>query len=145
MTRLRRDMKISSIMTKEVTTVNMDISLKGICGIFDDRKFHHLLVVEDDELCGVISDRDVLKALSPFPNTPSEQVRDIATLNKRAHQIMSRKPATTTQEASAKDAVRLMFQKNISCLPVISSDGQIEGIVTRKDLLHAYSEQIDAD
>jgi len=138
-------MKISSIMTDTVTTVEMDISLGAICKIFEDEKFHHLLVVEDGELRGVISDRDVLKALSPFLNTPAEQTRDLATLDKRSHQIMSRKPATTTKEASAKDAVRLMFQKNISCLPVISSDGKVEGIVTRKDLLHAYSQKVDAD
>ena len=138
-------MSISSIMTKDVTTVDMDISLGAIYGIFEDKKFHHLLVVEDGELRGVISDRDVLKALSPFVNTPSEQGKDLATLRKRAHQIMSREPATITKEASAKDAVRLMFQKSISCLPVMSSDGQIEGIVTRKDLLHAYSQQLYAD
>ena len=138
-------MKISSIMTDKVTTVDMDISLGAICQIFEDKKFHHLLVVEDGELRGVISDRDVLKALSPFLNTPVEQNRDLATLDKRSHQIMSRKPTTTTKQATAKDAVRLMFQKNISCLPVVSSDGQIEGIVTRKDLLGAYSQQVDAD
>ena len=138
-------MKISSIMTKEVTTVDMDISLGAMCGIFDKKKFHHLLVMEDGELCGVISDRDVLKALSPFLNTPSVQGKDLNTLRKRAHQIMSRKPTTITKEASAKDAVRLMFQEDISCLPVVSSDGQIEGIVTRKDLLQAYSQQVDAD
>ncbi len=138
-------MKLSSIITEEVVTVDMDASLRTICGIFDKRKFHHLLVVEEDKLCGVISDRDLLKASSPFLNTPSEQNRDIATLKKRAHQIMSRKPITITKEASAEDAVRLMFKENISCLPVMSSDGQIEGIVTRKDLLHAYSQQVDAD
>ena len=138
-------MKVSAIMTKEVTTVDMDISLRAICGIFEDKKFHHLLVVEEDELCGVISDRDVVKALSPFLNTPSEQTRDLTTLRKRAHQIMSRKPITITKEASAEDAVRLMFQENISCLPVLSSDGQIEGIVTRKDLLQAYSQEIHRD
>ena len=137
-------MKISSIMTDKVTTVDMDISLGAICQIFEDKKFHHLLVVEDGELRGVISDRDVLKALSPFLNTPVEQTRDLATLDKRSHQIMSRKPTTTTKQATAKDAVRLMFQKNISCLPVMSSDGKIEGIVTRKDLLDVYSQQLDA-
>ena len=137
-------MKISSIMTDKVTTVDMDISLGAICQIFEDKKFHHLLVVEDGELRGVISDRDVLKALSPFLNTPVEQTRDLATLDKRSHQIMSRKQTTTTKQATAKDAVRLMFQKNISCLPVMSSDGKIEGIVTRKDFLDAYSQQIDA-
>ena len=138
-------MKVSSIMTKEVMTVDMDISLMAICGIFDDKRFHHLLVIEDNELCGVISDRDVVKALSPFLNTLAEQTRDLTTLRKRAHQIMSRKPITITKEASAEDAVRLMFQESISCLPVVSSDGQIEGIVTRKDLLYAYSQQVDAD
>ena len=70
-------MKLSSIMTKQVVTVDMDTSLKAICGIFDDKKFHHLLVVEDNELCGVISDRDLLKASSPFLNTLAEQKRDV--------------------------------------------------------------------
>jgi len=137
-------MKISSIMTEKVITVDMDITLAAICGIFEDNKFHHLLVVEDGELRGVISDRDILKALSPFLNTPGEQARDLTTLRKRAHQVMRRKPITITKDASAKDAVRLMFQKNISCLPVMSSDGQIQGIVTRKDLLDVYSQQLAA-
>jgi len=136
-------MKISSIMTKEVVTINMDTSLKTICRIFDDKKFHHLFVIENDELCGVISDRDLFKALSPFLRTAAEQNRDLATLTRHAHQIMSRKPITITKKASSKDAVRLMLQKNISCLPVMSSDGQIEGVVTWKDLLIAYSKQID--
>jgi acetoin utilization protein AcuB len=132
-------MKISSIMTKEVVTVDMDTSLKTIYGIFNLKRFHHLLVVENDTLCGVISDRDVFKTMSPFLNTISEQNRDLFTLKKRAHQIMSRKPVTITKGASLEDAVQLLLQENISCLPVISSDGQIEGLVTWKDLLKAYS------
>ncbi|MBC8217225.1 MAG: CBS domain-containing protein, partial [Planctomycetes bacterium] len=35
--------------------------------------------------------------------------------------------------------VRLMLRENISCLPVMSSDGQVAGIVTWKDLLRVYS------
>ncbi|MHC4435269.1 MAG: CBS domain-containing protein [Planctomycetota bacterium] len=131
-------------MTQKVFTVEMDVTLQDICRIFEDKKFHHLLVVEEGELRGVISDRDVLKALSPFLNTPVEQTRDLATLKKRSHQIMSREPITITKDASAKDAIRLMLQKIISCLPVVSSNGQIEGIVTRKDLLDVYSKQLDA-
>lgn len=138
-------MKISSIMTKEVVTVDMDTSLKTICRIFDDKKFHHLFVVDNNELIGVISDRDLFKALSPFLKTPAEQNRDLATLKKRAHQIMSRKPVTVTKGTSSKDAIRLILRKNISCLPVISSDGQIEGIVTWRDLLIAYSQKLDVD
>lgn len=133
-------MKISEIMTKEVVTVDMDATLKSIYEIFDKKKFHHLLVTEEDELRGVISDRDVLKGLSPFLNTLAEQDRDLFTLKKRAHQIMSRKPVTITKETSSEEAARKMLKENISCLPVVSQEGKIEGIVTWKDLLKAYSQ-----
>ena len=132
-------MKISEIMTKEVVTVDMDTTLKAVYEIFDKKSFHHLLVIEDGRLWGVISDRDVLKAISPFLNTLAEQDRDLFTLRKKAHQIMTRKPITISKETDAEDAVRLLLRENISCLPVVSSEGKIEGIVTWKDLLKAYA------
>ena len=137
-------MKIDSIMTKEVVTVNIDTTLMQILKIFENKKFHHLLVVDGNELFGVISDRDVLKALSPFLHTLAEQVRDLLTLKKKAHQIMSRNPITISKEASSEDAVRIMMQENISCLPVITKDGKIEGIITWKDLVSEYSQIVRA-
>ncbi len=127
--------KISTIMTKKVVTVDMDTTLKTICSIFEKKRFHHLLVIEEEKLIGVISDRDVLGAISPFLNTLAEQARDLSTLKKRAHQIMSRKPITITKDTDLKDAARIMLRENISCLPVVSLDGGIEGIVTWKDFL----------
>ena len=132
-------------MTKKVVTVGLDDSVKIISEIFAKLKFHHILVVEKNELLGVISDRDLLKATSPFLNTLSEQPRDLNTLWTKAHQIMSRKLVTVTKETNLEDAVRLLIRKNISCLPVISPDGQIEGIVTWKDLFKAYFRDLDVD
>ena len=137
-------MKLSSTMTENVITVGMDTFLNTMCEIFEKEKFHHLLVLEDNELCGVISDRDLLKALSPFLNTTAEQNRDLWTLKKRAHQIMSREPITVAEDVNVDEAVQLMIRKNISCLPVMSSDGQIKGIVTRTDLLKVCSEHVVA-
>ena len=136
-------MNIESIMTKKVITVNMDITLMVICRIFEKEKFHHLLVMEDNILFGVISDRDVLKALSPFLNTLAEQVRDLLTLKKKAHQIMNRNPITITKEASLENAAQLMLKNTISCLPVVSPDGHVEGIITWKDLLKVYPRLIE--
>ena len=135
-------MKLNSIMKTEVVTVDMDASLISISRVFEEREFHHVLVVEDGELCGVISDRDLLRVSSPFVNTPGEQNRDLTTLRKRAHQFMSRKPITITAQADLSDAVRLMLQKGISCLPVVSSDDRLIGIVTSKDILSAYSQHV---
>ena len=138
-------MKINEIMTKEVYTVSMDTTLKTIYEIFEKQKFHHLIVVEEDELRGIISDRDLLKAISPFLNTLAEQDRDLFTLRKKAHQIMSRNPVTITKDASLEDAVNLLLNQKISCLPVVSPDTKIEGIVTWKDLLKAYSQLVDVE
>jgi acetoin utilization protein AcuB len=122
-----------------VMTAEMDTPLTDICRMFDEEKFHHLVVIEDDELRGVISDRDLLRALSPFLNTAAEQNRDLATMRRRAHQIMSRNPVTVAEDATVDDTAQLMIRENISCVPVMSSDGHVEGIVTRTDLLRAYS------
>ena len=138
-------MDVSSIMTKKVITIDMDTQLVTICGIFKQKKFHHLLVIENEELVGVISDRDVFKALSPFIGTLVEQNRDLFTLKKRAHQIMSRKPFTISKETSMEEAASLMIRNNISCLPVISFDGEIEGIVTWKDLIKVYAQLVKID
>ena len=134
-------MKLSTIMKTKVVSIGMDVPLRAISNMFQERGLHHALVVEDGELCGVISDRDVLKATSPFLNTPSEQNRDLGTLKKRAHQLMTRNPITITADANLEDAVQLMLQKDVACLPVLSMEGKLVGIVTWKDLLRAYSRQ----
>ena len=134
-------MKISSIMTRRVVTVEMDDSLQIISEIFENVKFHHILVVENQKLVGVISDRDFIKALSPFLDTPSEVKRDITTLNKKAHQIMNRTPITVDAETSIEEAGNLLLENNISCLPVISPQGSVEGIVSWKDILKFYSKK----
>ncbi len=127
------------IMTRPVTTVGMDDSLETVRVLFEQVRFHHLLVVgEKRRLLGVISDRDLLKAVSPFVDTLSEMTRDRATLEKRVHQIMSRKPITVSRETSIADAAALLLEEGVSCLPVTSPEGEVEGVVTWKDLLTAF-------
>jgi len=128
-------MKISSIMTCNVVTVEMDDSIETVRDIFNNFEFHHLLVLENQKLAGVISDRDFLKTLSPFLDTPSQKRRDFAILKKKAHQIMSRTLFTIDAETSIEEAGNLLLENNISCLPVISPQGSVEGIVTWKDIL----------
>jgi len=127
-------MNIESIMTRRVVTVELDDTLSTIREIFDNVKFHHLLVVGDDRLLGVISDRDLLKALSPFVGMLNEHPRDLAIFNKKAHQIMSREPVRVDKSTSVEAAAKLLLSKSVSCLPVTSADGRIEGILTWKDI-----------
>lgn len=131
-------MNVNEIMTTKVITIGMDDTLGQIQKLFEKHKFHHVLVLEDEELVGVISDRDVLKEISPYVNTISEDFRARKTLTKKAHQIMTRKPITVEPDILVEDAASIMLKKNISCLPVVSPLGNIEGILSWKDILNFY-------
>ena len=127
-------MLIKEIMTTRVATVSMDDRLNVIKAIFAQAHFRHLLVVEEEVLVGVISDRDLLRAISPYLDTDAEMNRDTETLNRRAHQIMSRQPITISPERSLQEAASIMLEQHVSCLPVLEN-GALVGIVSWKDLL----------
>lgn len=128
-------MKLSKIMQSRVVTVDMDSSLWEVKMIFDNTKFHHLLVTENDLLAGIISDRDYLKAASPNLGSDTASSKDLATLNKRAHLIMSRKLHTLTSDHSIVDAIALFNHQSISCIPIINADRKIEGIISWRDIM----------
>ena len=129
-------------MTNVVVSVEMDDSLRVVKDIFDNTNFHHLLVVDNNELTGVISDRDLLKALSPNVGTLSETSRDAATLNKRSHQIMTRKPVTIKLGASIQEAINLFNTHTISCLPVVNTEVQAVGIVSWRDIFRTFQDTL---
>ena len=103
-------MSIPSVMTRRIVTVQMDDSLAVVREIFEASGFHHLLVVEDEKLVGVLSDRDYLKAISPFIDSISERIRDRATLERKVHQIMSRDVITLKVTDTMVRAIGLFNQ-----------------------------------
>lgn len=112
-------MKIETIMTRRVVTVGMDATLDVIHQVFERKRFRHLLVTESNRLIGVISDRDLLKELSPnvLRGVPTE--RESFQLRRHAHQIMTRNPFCLGKDAKLKEAINLFLQKKISCIPVV--------------------------
>lgn len=132
-------MSVNKIMSKTVVTVEMDDSLEVVKEIFDNTRFHHLLVIEADKLCGVISDRDLLKALSPNIGTIVETRKDAATLKKRVHQIMTRNPFTLGPSAEINDAIEIFNKQNISCIPIVDEANRPVGILSWRDILKSLT------
>lgn len=132
-------MVLGDIMTQRVVTVELDDRLEAVKEIFENLHFHHVLVVEEGHLFGVLSDRDLLKALSPHIGTASETPRDRATLSKPVHQVMTRKPFTLPKATPVGEAATLLLQNKVSCIPVVDDDGKPIGIVTWRDLLKALA------
>ncbi len=121
-------MTVASIMTCKVVTAKINDSLSIICEIFENVKFHHIFVVDNGNLIGVISDR----------NLPAEKGRDAATMNKKAYEIMSIVPITVNAKTSIEKVSNLLLENNISCIPVVSPEGVIEGIVSWREIMKSY-------
>lgn len=130
-------MTVSGIMSHDVVTVAPDASLTEIRRRFDEGGFHHVIVLEEGELVGVISDRDLLQAMSPFLDSYTEEHRDIQTLAQTAEEIMRTEPITIDVDTTVEEASALLLDHEISSLPIVNGV-QLKGIVTTKDLLEHY-------
>ncbi|HYD01852.1 MAG TPA: CBS domain-containing protein [Phycisphaerales bacterium] len=132
-------LRVDLVMTQELVTVGPDDTLADVREIFDTHCFHHLLVVEHRKVIGVISDRDLLKHLSPFVGKLSERAQDAFTLQRKAHQVMSRNVVSIGADTDLSQATRLMLDHGVSCLPVIDERQHPIGLVTWRDLLKAVA------
>jgi acetoin utilization protein AcuB len=128
-------------MSKNLITLEMDDDLGKAKAIFDQHKIHHILIINDNELVGVVTDRDIYKHLSPTIGTKNETPRDNSMLQKKLHLIMNRNLTTTNEESSLNEAVLLFYDNHISCLPVVNEMMQPIGIISWRDILKVIALQ----
>jgi acetoin utilization protein AcuB len=133
---------VRDIMSSPVVTVELDDSLEVVKEIFDHTRFHHLLVIEYGQLFGIISDRDLLRAVSPNIDTAFETKTDAATLKKKAHQVMVRHPITLKSDALVVDAIQIFYRDRITCIPVIDDENHPVGIICWRDLLEIIAKVV---
>ena len=138
-------MNVDQIMTGETITIGMDDDVRTVKDLFKEHGFHHLLVVDLGKVVGVISDRDLLRNVSPFIDKFAERPQDRETLNRRVHQIMTRNPVTISSEMKVEEAAQVMLKHRVSCLPVVTEDDEPVGIVTWRDVLGGLCGQHTAE
>lgn len=131
-------MTVGEIMTRDVITVEMDDTLNQIRELFNRYQFHHVLVLDEDAVVGIISDRNVLEQISPHADSVRANTHALNTLQKKAHQIMSRNIRSVRKETLVEEASELLLHEGFSCLPVLSDTGEIDGILTWRDVLKYY-------
>jgi acetoin utilization protein AcuB len=134
----KKAMLVDSIMSQNVHCVLPSVTLEELRDIFKQVPYHHLLVAQESELLGIISDRDVLRTSSPFINTTRASDQDQALLQTTAQDIMSTILITVRTDTLIDAAAILLLEHRISCLPVVSNVEAIEGILTWKDMLKYY-------
>ncbi len=118
---------IGQFMSTDLFTVQPDDLIDLAASLMDWRHIRHV-PVEDGEgrLVGLVTHRDLLRLMSNGTRAENITVRD----------VMRAKPVTVTAATGTLEAIQIMREQHIGCLPVVEDD-QLVGIVTSYDFLEA--------
>lgn len=124
---------VRDIMSAEVTTLGRNDTLLLAKDIMNLGRIRHFPVVEDDELVGVVSQRDLYRASLGTVMQYGEKAQRAFLESVAVKEIMV-DPISIGPDATIGDAARLMVEHKIGCLPVLEDD-RLVGIVTETDML----------
>lgn len=129
-------MKVADVMTRDPLTVSPAETIGQAEEIMTDNRFRQLPVVQDGDLVGIVTDRDVRSFLSGSLLTNPE-AREKA-LNTKVREIMTTEPLTLSPEDDLQEAVELFIEEKIGGMPVVDETEGLVGIVTYVDLLRCF-------
>ena len=115
---------IESIMTAKVETAKPTESLKNVLKRLVKRNIGSIVVVEENEPVGIITERDISRCVARGTNALKRQVKN----------VMSSPLITVETTESVQDAMELMLKHGIRRLPVVKQR-RLVGIVSERDVL----------
>ncbi len=125
-------MKISEIMTKAAVNDSAEDTLAEAARRMHEQQTGSLLVMDGEQLVGIVTERDVLKAVARGLDPAATPIKDVMTTD----------IVTITPETRLKEAAHLMATKWIRHLPVMDDRGVV-GIVSQRDLTGVLAEALN--
>lgn len=127
-------MLVRQWMKEDVMTVGADESISEAIYTLEENRISLLPVIENGQLAGIISDRD-LKQASPSKEVIRDMDEFMELLDKiRVKDIMTRNPYVTSPDHTIEEAAAILVDKRISGLPVMDKNNTLVGIITRTDI-----------
>jgi CBS domain-containing protein/gamma-glutamylcysteine synthetase len=122
-------LRIEQIMTTDLFTVNKDELVDMAAYVMNWQHIRHVPVEnKEHRLVGLVSHRSLLRLVSETLDGRSATAKPIS-------EIMNVDLVTVRPETPTLEAIRLMREHRISCLPVVEEGDRLVGIVTEHDFM----------
>ncbi len=132
---------VSSIMTKDVITLNHKDNLETAERLFKTQKIRHIPVVSGNKVIGMLSYTDILRISFADAVTMDSDYVDTSVYNLfTIEQVMAKNLVSVSSNATIKETAELLAEKEFHAIPVID-DGELMGIVTTTDLIKYLLDQ----
>lgn len=146
--RLRREVTVGEIMTREVASVQTTTPLAEVAEVMGKRGISGVPVLNDNqEVVGVVSEKDFLRGMGVkesenFMTLVASCLRTkgcvaLPIKKQTAGDLMSAPAVTVSPETSVRDLAELFTDRQINRAPVTDAGGRLVGVVTRGDLVRA--------
>lgn len=131
--------RVRDIMSDQPVTISADDSLSTVEDIMTLGHVRHMPVVRGGQLVGVVSERDLLRAsLSSLVEFGSEERRAFLQVVE-IKRVMSSPPIVIHPDATVEEAALVMAECKIGCLPAVTRDGRLVGMLTETDVLRYFA------
>ena len=140
-------MKVRDLMTTDPLTVSADTLLKEAARTMVRNKVSGLPVIGDGALIGIVTEGDFLRQEAnrdqPYRFSLLDALFGEGTVDPPAvetvAEVMTENVITIRPEATIGEAARVMANKRVKRLPVIDEDGALIGIISRADVVNAFT------
>ena len=135
---------VRDLMTTEVETLSPESSMEEAVQLEMRRKIRHIPILEDGKLVGILTDRDLKRAMPSLLTGTARATHEKVIRTTRVSQIMTRSPLTVTSSTLLKDAVRVLCERKFGALPVVDG-GRLVGILSETDVLRAFLARLEKE
>jgi CBS domain-containing protein len=146
MNKMNKNVTLGQIMTTPVITMGPDDTMDKVQAIFRKNNIHHIPVVKDGQVVGMISKSDYLRLLhgfTLFKTHKSEEYNDAVLRSLLIGEVMTRQVAVLNPEDSLEFAAGYFRENLFHAIPIVERQtNRLVGIVTTYDLLnYAFSSE----
>jgi CBS domain-containing protein len=127
---------VEELMSRDVVTLAEDENLAVGDDLLKLHHIRHLPVVREGRLVGLVSHRDLIRALARQAGSRSPSPV-------WARDVMTRSVETISPWTSVREVVDKLLDYKYGCLPVVEGDGRLVGIVTESDLVRLAGQLLD--
>ena len=125
---------VRDYMSSPVTTVSHDAKLLEAAITLRRTGYRHLAITNGDQLVGLITDRDVARYAPSMLTSISPDEYNAIFENTPLAKVMTKNPITVSPGTPVQEAVKILHNRKLGCLPVVDGS-KLVGIITTSDML----------
>lgn len=127
---------VSRIMTRKPAVLGLNDTMESVRNVFENKGFHHIPVVHEGHLVGIVSYTDYLRLVREVFNNNQEARTNERVLHAMlVKEVMTAHPHSIHEDTTVEEAMKILLHNEFHALPVVDGDLRLQGIVTSNDLM----------